>query len=63
MTYCLDCHRNPAMRVRPLDKITDLDWTPAQDPRDLASKQLELGAGIVHDWKIESLQNCSTCHR
>ena len=26
MTFCLDCHRDPARRVRPLDKITHLDW-------------------------------------
>jgi hypothetical protein len=63
MTYCLECHRHPATRLRPLDRITDMDWTPAQDPRDLVSKQLELGNQIMRDWGTESLQNCSTCHR
>jgi mono/diheme cytochrome c family protein len=63
MSYCLDCHRNPATRLRPLDKITDLDWKPTNDPRALAAKQLEQGDNIIRDWKVQSLQNCSTCHR
>jgi hypothetical protein len=28
MGWCLDCHRNPAPHLRPLDKITDMTWTP-----------------------------------
>ena len=63
MSYCLDCHRDPAKRLRPLDKITDLDWKPTDDPHALAAKQLEQGTKIMHDWKTQSLQNCSTCHR
>lgn len=58
MSWCLDCHRNPARHLRPLDKITDLDWkapTPAA--------QLAMGQKIMHDWHVESLDNCSTCHR
>jgi hypothetical protein len=63
MSYCLDCHRDPAKRLRPLDKITDLDWKPTDDPHALATVQLEQGNKIIHDWKVQSLQNCSTCHR
>ena len=29
MSWCLDCHRNPEEKLRPLDKITNLNWTPA----------------------------------
>ena len=29
MSWCLDCHRNPQDFVRPLDKITDLNWKPS----------------------------------
>jgi hypothetical protein len=58
MAYCLDCHRNPAARLRPLDKITDLDWKAAD-----ADEQLAMGKKFVHDWQVQSLQNCSTCHR
>ena len=58
MTYCLDCHRDPVMRLRPLAKITDLDWKAPDE-----AAQLKLGQDIMHDWKTQSLQNCSTCHR
>ena len=58
MSFCLDCHRDPAQHLRSLDKITDLDWkAPSPD------KQLAMGKMYVHDWKVQSLQNCSTCHR
>jgi mono/diheme cytochrome c family protein len=58
MSYCLNCHRDPTLRLRPLEEITQLDWkAPTQEA------QLELGTGIVHNWRVESLQNCSTCHR
>ena len=26
MSFCLDCHRNPAAFIRPPDKVTDLGW-------------------------------------
>ena len=58
MTFCLDCHRDPAARIRPLDKITDLDWKPASQEKQVAD-----GTKMVHDLKVESLQNCSACHR
>jgi hypothetical protein len=58
MAFCLDCHRDPARRVRPLDKITDLKWkAPSPD------QQLAMGAKYVHDWHVQSLEDCSTCHR
>jgi hypothetical protein len=58
MTFCLDCHRDPAKHLRPLDKITDLAWKAPT-----AEIQLADGKKFVHDWKVQSLQNCSTCHR
>lgn len=30
MGFCLDCHRNPEEHLRPLDKITDLDWEASE---------------------------------
>ena len=35
MTFCLDCHRNPAAKLRPPDKITDLGWHPASEAAQL----------------------------
>ena len=63
MSFCLTCHRDPAAKLRPLDKITDLNWTPSSDPATAAQKQRADGEKFVHDWKVESLQNCSACHR
>jgi hypothetical protein len=63
MHFCLDCHRDPAMHVRPLDKITDLNWKVTENARDLESVQREKGNEIVKKWGTQSLQNCSTCHR
>jgi formate-dependent nitrite reductase cytochrome c552 subunit len=58
MSFCLDCHRDPAKHLRPLDKITDLDWKAPDEATQLAD-----GRKFVHDWKVQSLQNCSSCHR
>jgi hypothetical protein len=34
MAFCLECHRDPASRIRPLDKVTDLEWAWHEDPED-----------------------------
>jgi formate-dependent nitrite reductase cytochrome c552 subunit len=58
MSFCLDCHRDPARHLRPLTEITHLDWkAPDEDT------QLKNGQQFVHDWHVQSLQNCSACHR
>ena len=58
MTFCLDCHRHPEMKLRPPEKITDLAWKPESEAR-----QVEFGQKAMHDWHVESLQTCSACHR
>jgi hypothetical protein len=63
MSFCLDCHRNPAAHLRPLDKITDLDWKWSDNPLEAADLQKANGKKFVHDWNVESMQNCSACHR
>jgi hypothetical protein len=59
MSWCLDCHRNPAEYVRPRDQVYNMAWErPADDPG--------LGARLVQEYKIGSvdqLTSCSTCHR
>lgn len=57
MSFCLDCHRNPELRLRPLDKITDLAWEPSPDTQE------DWGKEFVHNAKIHASQNCSACHR
>jgi hypothetical protein len=64
MTFCLDCHRNPENKLRDLDKITDLNWQPpGNTPEERAEWQKRHGEQLMKDWHVESLQNCSACHR
>jgi hypothetical protein len=59
MTFCLECHRDPAAKIRPQEKVFDLNW----DPKSAGFSRELGGVKMVHDNKVESLQNCSTCHR
>lgn len=58
MSFCLECHRHPEMKLRPPDKITDLAWQ-APSP----AEQEQFGKKKMVEWKVESLQTCSACHR
>jgi hypothetical protein len=53
MAWCLDCHRDPAPRLRPPAEVFEMGWvghspisTPAPDPA-----------------AIRRLTDCSTCHK
>ena len=63
MSFCLDCHRNPAANIRPVDKITNLGWQWSTNAVEAQKLQEANGKKLVHDWKVESLQSCSACHR
>jgi hypothetical protein len=56
MQWCLDCHRNPYARLRPLEEVTSMTWQPEGDPeaqgRDLAKR-----------YDVKPRINCTTCHR
>ncbi len=56
MPFCLECHRNPAPNIRPVDKVYDLDW---KAPEGFEKH----GAKLVHDWKVLPGDSCSVCHR
>jgi hypothetical protein len=56
MGWCLDCHRNPDLNLRPREFVTKLDWTPNEDP-------LVLGKRIRAENNINPSTDCSTCHR
>jgi hypothetical protein len=58
MGFCLDCHRDPAAHVRPLDQVTNLNWKPA-DPEAHA----KWAADFVNHNKILPPQSCTGCHR
>jgi cytochrome c7-like protein len=59
MQWCLDCHRNPAPNLRPMDKVFAMDWQPGPDQEDLGQK-------FAKERNLRTtaeLTSCSTCHR
>jgi hypothetical protein len=57
MGWCLECHRTPTDRLRPLDRITQLSW----DQRtEMTAEEREALKKLYH---ISPSENCSTCHR
>ena len=58
MGFCLECHRDPASFLRDPKQVYNLDWQP-EDPAAHRDAMLK----AVHDWNINSSQNCSACHR
>lgn len=56
MAWCLDCHRNPAEYIRPVDQVTNLGWVPDRDPA-------EVGRELMEANNINPPENCSGCHR
>lgn len=56
MSWCLNCHRQPAKYVRPRSQVFNPFYQPP-------ANQMELGERLVKEYKIQSLQYCSTCHR
>jgi len=58
MEFCLDCHRDPAPRLRPPDRITDMTWSPGDRSRQ-ASDEL-----VKQYWiRVGDLTYCYVCHR
>ena len=56
MGWCLDCHRDPAPRLRPPELVTQMGFNPPGDRR-------EIGRKVMDERKINPPTNCSTCHR
>jgi len=59
MQWCLDCHRNPELELRPKDQVFNMDWKAPEN-------QAEIGAKLRVAYKIRTtaeLTSCSTCHR
>ena len=56
MGWCLDCHRDPEPRLRPVEEITNMAWAPAEDRRTV-------GARLREQYNINPSEDCSTCHR
>ncbi len=55
MQWCLDCHRNPAPHLRPLNAVTVMGWH--HPPGD------SLGRALMANYHVRTLTDCTTCHR
>lgn len=58
MGWCLDCHREPAARLRPVEEITNMNWEPPA-----GETRASFGQKLVEKNKIEPPTDCSRCHR
>jgi formate-dependent nitrite reductase cytochrome c552 subunit len=56
MRFCLDCHREPEKHLRPLDRITDMEWVPSPS-------QAEVGRELRAKLGVRSVVDCTGCHR
>jgi hypothetical protein len=56
MGWCLDCHRDPKPRLRPLEVVTSMRWEP---PADRAA----LGEQLAKAYDVKPRVSCTTCHR
>lgn len=56
MGWCLDCHRDPEPNLRPLDEVTNMNWSSAEEAYDA-------GADPNRKRQVNPPQHCSGCHR
>jgi hypothetical protein len=58
MQFCLDCHRDPAPHLRPLDQVTNMDWRPQGDGK-------AAGHALLKQYGIRTgeITHCYVCHR
>lgn len=55
MSWCLDCHRDPAPRLRPKDQVTNMAWV-SEDP-------VTQGKELMEQYHVAAPLDCSGCHR
>ncbi len=58
MSWCLSCHRDPQLHVRPSDQIFNMNWKPPKDQNEQARKLL-----VEYHIDTGHLTDCSRCHR
>jgi hypothetical protein len=56
MEWCLNCHRHPERYVRPREYVFAMGYRYPAD-------QIAFGKRLMHEYGIQSLTSCSTCHR
>jgi hypothetical protein len=73
MSWCLDCHNDPAPNLRPIDQITNMAWEPdaawsssaAEIAKRLHPPGTKNAREILPDGQIivRATAGCSGCHR
>ena len=58
MEWCLDCHRNPQDRIRPVEEVFNMDYIHPPNQAELG-RQLLAAYNIPH----KDLTQCYVCHR
>lgn len=58
MEWCLACHRDPRLFLRPAEEIYTMGWSPPADDPQLGDRLLE-----AYAIPTERLTDCSVCHR
>lgn len=56
MGWCLECHRDPDLHLRPADELTDTSWQPGPD-------QLEFARRLREARPIAPPVDCTGCHQ
>lgn len=54
MSWCLDCHRNPAPNLRPVEEVTTMGY--------VVENQLEMGRRLISGQNIHPPTYCQGCH-
>lgn len=64
MSFCLDCHRDPASVIVPKDKVTDLQWVQDTLKERAAGTPMSAEAKQVMDSVVQKKppENCGACH-
>ena len=55
MTWCLDCHRDPAPHIRPRDAITVMGYQPAEP-------QETLGPKLMKEYEVKDARTLTSCN-
>lgn len=62
MEWCLECHRQPEIYLRPKKEIFNMEWRPRNRTKDEIAEGMDLKKKFrIQD--VSLMTSCSTCHR
>jgi hypothetical protein len=63
MSWCLDCHRNPAENLRPVEEVTNMSWDTATAGYTRATDENGHPMDASGTRTLNPPDNCGGCHR